>query len=167
MAMELVETIEVGAGGAASIEFTSISQSGKDLLVLLSARSDSSSIDQIAQVFFNNDTGSKYTVRELEGNGSSASTNGFANQTFGRVGKVNANTSTSNTFGSHQIYVSNYTSSTDKAFSSESVTENNASSAAQFLTTNKYTSTSGITTVTLDAFSSFLQYTTASLYIIS
>lgn len=164
MAYELIETIEVGSGGASSIEFTSIPQDGTDLLLVLSARSDSASIDRLARVFFNSDTGSNYSVVELEGTGSGAFTNSFTGQTFGRLGNVNADTSTSNTFGNLQIYVSNYTSSTDKSFSSECIAENNATTASQILTANKYTSTSAITTMSVDAFSNFLEHTTASLY---
>ena len=43
MGMQLIEHIEVGSGGAASIEFTGIDQTGQDLLLKVSSRNSADS----------------------------------------------------------------------------------------------------------------------------
>ena len=40
MGMTLIETVEVGAGGASSIQFDSIPQDGIDLVIRMSARNE-------------------------------------------------------------------------------------------------------------------------------
>ena len=71
MAMSLVSTVTVGSGGAASIQFDNIPQSGKDLFILVSMKITKASGNPDAlEVRFNGDTGSNYTTRWLEGSGS-------------------------------------------------------------------------------------------------
>lgn len=152
MAMELIETIEVGAGGAASIEFTSIPQDGVDLLCLLSGRDTSGLYSATAYPLFNgtNPSGGK----ELIGDGSNVYTS-----SIDRI-RLPASGSTANTFGSINIYISNYTNS-NFSWSIDCVTENNGTSADQSIVTQ--TATNGpLTALELDA--NFVQYSTASLY---
>ncbi len=71
--MQLIETIEVGAGGAASIEFTSIPQDGVDLLLMVSARTDRNVGADVVGAQFNSDTtAGNYSVKALGGNVSTA-----------------------------------------------------------------------------------------------
>lgn len=163
MAMELIETIEVGSGGAASIEFTSIPQDGVDLLLDFSLRKDGTFEASYAQ--FNSDTGSNYDFIRLYGNGSSAASTSGAAQTFVLIGSNSISTDTSNTFGNGQLYISNYTSTADKSVSSDSVSENNGTTAYQYLVAGKYSTSSAITSVKIvPVANSFVQYSTASLY---
>ena len=108
MAMELIETIEVGSGGASSIEFTSIPQDGVDLLLMFSGRDTSTT--ENAKITLNSDGGSNYPTVTLDGNGSSASSSGFTGTRL--RGLQGQSSYTSNTFGSVSIYISNYTSTT-------------------------------------------------------
>ena len=78
MAMTLVSTTTVPSGGAASIEFTGIAGTGKDLLLLLSARGADSEL----RLTFNSDTGANYTHRRLQGNGSTVSSSLFSGNNF-------------------------------------------------------------------------------------
>lgn len=161
MAVTLVSTVTVGSGGAASIEFNSIPQTGKDLLVLVSPRLNSGT-DPI-QLVANGST-ANFTARRIYGTGSSV----FSN-TFAAAGQMNGNETTSSTFSNHQIYVSNYAGSSNKSISVDSVAENNATGAWQELYALLWSNSSAITSFAVQPYSggSFVQHTTASLYIIS
>tara|TARA_R110000803_G_scaffold64380_1_gene125369 strand:+ start:880 stop:1380 length:501 start_codon:yes stop_codon:yes gene_type:complete len=161
MGYQLIETIEVGAGGAASIEFTGIDQTGVDLQVVLSARSSGYSV---ALCQFNNDSGSNYSYRSLRGQGVSADS--LSNTTtYGWVSYITNVGYTANTFGNAQLYLPNYTSSSAKSYSADGVNEDNATYAYQMLTAGSWTGTAAITSVKLILLSAnYLQYTTASLY---
>ena len=168
MTMTLVSTVTVGAGGAASIDFTSIPQTGTDLLVVLSTKTTEAAATDGLHARFNNDsTGTNYSVRRLIGSGSAASstsqTAGYAN-----IGNSNGNSAyTGSTFANTALYIANYTSSSNKSLSADSVTENNATSAKQQLTAGLYLSSSGITSIKfITDFGTFDQYSTASLYTI-
>lgn len=156
MAMELVAHYEVGAGGAASIEFTSIPQDGVDLLVVCSTRATDALVATNLTISFNQGS---YSGKELLGNGSSVSS---SNNLRGRMSAANA---TANTFGSNQIYISNYTASANHSLSWDGVSENNGTEASQTIVAGLHTSSSPITSLTL--LDNFVQYSTASLYKIS
>ena len=165
MAYELVETIEVGSGGAASIEFTSIPQDGVDLVLKINGRGDGSGVGRNAVIDFNN-TNAGFSRIRLAGNGSSASSNSTSN-TIGFLTKIPAAATTSSTFGNLSILISNYTSSENKSFSVDSVGENNATEADQEITANLWANTNAITSVKLNLNDNWSQYSTASLYKIS
>lgn len=169
MAYELIETIEVGAGGAASIEFTSIPQDGVDLVCVVSLRTSKASGNPDAIEFqFAGDTGGNYTTLWLEGTGSGVAT---ASTTTSRgyaehLGQHSAYTS--NTFGNTSIYVSNYTSSASKSISIDGVTENNATGSYQEIAAGLWNNSSAVTSVKIYSGGNTLQqYSTASLYKIS
>lgn len=159
MAMELIETIEVGAGGAASIEFTSIPQDGVDLLILFSIRSDYAGEIGFGRVRVNGTDGNDIFLR---GTGSAAS----SGTSTSLSANFNANTATSNTFGNGQIYISNYTASgVAKSISVNIVSENNATLARQEITAGTTTSTDAVTSLLIEDFGdTLMQYSTASLY---
>ena len=168
MAMQLIETIEVGSGGAASIEFTSIPQDGVDLVLVLSARSDQATTATSATVNFNSDTGGNYTFIRLTGDGSSATSYTAAATAIYFTYSVTGSTATSNTFGNSSLYISNYTSSSAKSISQDGVNENNSTASRQTITAQSWSGTSAISTITLATFNNnFVQYSTASLYKIS
>ena len=166
MTMTHIETVEVGAGGAASIEFTSIPQDGVDLVILLSLRDTTSDSDRSVKLTLNSDTTSSYPRLWLTGDGSIAQSGGNT-QTYLYAGQTNAATSTSNTFGNIQVYLSNYTSSSNKSASVDAVYENNATEAKQYLIADTYENSTGITSVLIDSDGNFVQYSTASLYKVS
>tara|TARA_R110001606_G_scaffold102687_1_gene225142 strand:+ start:398 stop:910 length:513 start_codon:yes stop_codon:yes gene_type:complete len=161
---QLIQTVTVGAGGAASIEFAGIDQTGVDLALLLSTRQDAFAHNQII-MRFNSDSGSNYSFVELTGSGSSASSDS-ASTTSARIKAASPGPSeTANTFGSSNVLISNYTSSSAKSISSDSVTENNATAAYQSMTANTWTGTTAITTITLTGDgANFVEHSTASLF---
>lgn len=164
MGMQLIETIEVGSGGAASIEFTSIPQDGVDLLLVASLRSQRAAIVDDSQLKLNNvGSGDPYEQIELRGNGSSAASNAASGNWF-RFHGVNGASATTDTFSSHSLLISNYTSSDVKSMSYDVVSENNASTAYQYIEAAKANVTSAVTSIQLDESSVFEQHSTISLY---
>ena len=147
---------------AASIEFTSIPQTFTDLFIMLSTRTATGGAAG-ANIEFNSDTTSgNYTAKQITGNGSTVASNTLVKSSV----DVNGSTDTANTFANGSIYIPNYTSSNQKSFSVDSVTENNATTAYTALRANKYSGTAAITSIkfTNDSAASFAQYSSASLY---
>jgi len=166
MAMELVETIEVGSGGAASIGFTSIPQDGVDLLLLLSIRSDRSADQDNIDITLNSSS-SNFSVVRLYGTGSSASSASTSSNLIAYA--ANAATSTSNTFSNTSIYISNYAASLANSISIETTQEDNATGAYSSIQAMQWNDTSAINAVGLapNLGTNWLQYSVVSLYKIS
>lgn len=157
-----IASVTVGSGGASSISFSSIPSTYTDLCLKVSLRSDASRINEDLLVSFNGSTSSR-SWKFLEGNGSSVSS---ASGTDGRFSTFNANTSTSNTFGSAELYIPNYAGSNYKSVSIDTVTENNATSAYAEIEAALWSNTAAITSIAMTlAFGTvFMQYSTATLY---
>lgn len=126
----LLERIELN-NTAASVIFDNIPQTGyTDLKLVVSARSNraASTADNI-RMQFNNDTGSVYSLRYIEGNGASASSAATSTTTSLLIAYTNAAGSTSNTFDNTEIYIPNYRSTTAKSTSTDNAVETNATTA--------------------------------------
>ena len=163
--MQLIETIEVGSGGAASIEFTSIPQDGVDLVLVFSCRTDNATVHLSTYVTFNSDTSANYDWLFLRGSGTSADSVSVSGDTKGWVGYIPGSSSTANTFGNTAVYISNYTSSAAKSFSSDNANETNAASVRMAIDASKWSGTDAISSIQLFGSSdNFVQYSTASLY---
>ena len=165
MKKTLIEHIEVGSGGAASITFMSVGDIPSeytDLVVMVSSRSSRSFTS--GSIMLNlNGSASNFTGRYLLGTGSNASSSTVTTE----VGQTSGNTATSNTFGNATIYIPNYRSSANKSISTDSVSEHNATTAYQGLYANLWSVTDPITSITLQIDSgagNFVQYSSASLY---
>jgi hypothetical protein len=146
--MKLIQTITL-TSAQASINFTSIPQTFTDLVILMSVRDARTAYLSYAFGSFNSTT-TGYTFQTLEGSGASANaaryTSGNDARTFGYI---NGNSSTASTFGNSQTYITNYTSSVNKTWSVEGVSENNASSALQALGAGVWANTGAITSISL------------------
>ena len=163
--MQLVSTVTVGAGGAASISFTGIPQiTGADLLLVVSGRASG---DRDLFIQLNGDTGANYSRRYLRGSGSAVISSSSTGSTRIEIdnGLVQG---TANTFASAQIYFPNYTSSVAKSISIDNVTENNGTEAYQLIMASAWSGTSAITSMTVfPPSATFLEHSTASLYTIT
>ena len=158
--MTLVETVTVGSGGAASIEFTNIPQTGKDLLVLCSLRTTAGS------GFFGPDVKLNSTsftnARSIQGDGSAAAS--YA----GAAISIPGTNITANTFNSMAFYISNYTSSAAKSGSLDTIAENNSTNARQEINALLWsTVTTAVTSFTIDSAGTLAQYSSVSLYLVS
>ena len=162
----LLETITVGAAGAASVTFNSIPQTGyTDLVIKVSARDTRASAYYDLGISFNGLT-TNLTGRILYGDGSGTASYNVSN---GNVAFDNSDTSTANTFSNLEYYIPNYASANYKSFSVDNVTENNATaSALALLSAGLWSSTAAITSVTFTPLSGTLkQHSTFSLYGVS
>jgi hypothetical protein len=157
--MTLISTVTVGLGGAASIDFNSISGSYTDLKLYVSCKPSTAGEGYI--LISLNGSSSNFTGRQLEGNGAAASS---ATYTVGRIGVHSG--STWGGFTNNEIYIPNYSGSTTKSLSGDSVTEQNATTSYQDLFATLWTNTAAITSISLSTAStvSFAQHSTASLY---
>jgi len=105
-------------GTATYVDFDSIPQTYTDLLIVASTRNDAGAGQQ--SIVVRNNKSAFSSARGLEGNGSAASSNSFANQ-----GSVANSTFTSNTFASSEFYLANYTNTSNHQTSSTTTNENN------------------------------------------
>lgn len=161
MAITKITTVEVGSGGAASIDFTSIPGTYTDLMVVLSTRVSTSAVAQSSSIKFNG-VSTNFLRRSLFGAGSAAYSTSASTSFFGYI---TANNATSNTFANASIYIPNYAGSTTKSWSADVVTENNGTEAYQLINAGIWFETSAITSVSLVPDSgTWLEYSSATLY---
>jgi hypothetical protein len=147
---KLIASSTVGSGGAASIDFTSIPATYTDLLVKASSREESQS-NLYLYLRINGVTSSSYTVRALRGSGSARLSYVAPDNKF-ISGMQNMTSETANTFGNYEIYFPNYTNtSNNKSFFSDSVSENNASTAYTAITAGLFSNTSAISSLSFFA----------------
>ena len=167
----LISSVTVGAGGASSIEFTSIPATYTDLLVLTSCRSNRTGDNNDAiKIQFNGDTGNNYSIRYLfTSDGATTGSGSSSSISFGVGGFATATNATSNTFGNSSCYIPNYAGSNQKSFSTDEVIENNATASTLRLEANLWTGTAAISSIKLapNVGTLFNQYSTAYLYGIS
>jgi hypothetical protein len=148
MTMTLVESKTL-ATAAAQIEFTSIPQDATDLYLSISTRTTSNiSGEQWAfgEFGFNADgQGVNQSARFLFGNNSSSGSFSVPTRFYS-----SSSASTSNTFGSSSLYITNYTGSTQKSLSVDSVSEDNSVNGGFLLIcAGLWTGTAAITTIKL------------------
>lgn len=158
----LIASSTVGAGGAPSIDFTSIPSTYTDLCIKTSLRSARASTWDNLQVKINNST-ANMTDRYISGNGSSAASGSLS---VFYVGDIPATSATSSTFANQEIYFPNYAGSTNKSASSDSAAETNATTAYLYLNAHLWSQTTAINQITLFTgnLENFVQYSTAYLY---
>jgi hypothetical protein len=158
----LIASSTVGSGGASNITFSSIPSTYTDLCIKASIRTAYSDQYDGLTFTFNGST-ANFTTKQLYGTGSTAASNSSSSN-GGPL--INANTSTSSTFGNAEIYIPNYTGSNNKSVSSDGVTENNATQAFGGIIATLWSQSAAITSITLGSAnaSNYLQHSTAYLY---
>ena len=165
----LIASSTVGSTAVSSITFSSIPQTYTDLLVKISMRNDTGTSYNNVYVSFNGTpSGTSYSDKSIYTIGTSSGSLGHssANQLWLAASPSTGNTS--NTFSNGEFYVPNYTGSSNKSISSDSVTEANSAGNGVIynnLMSGLWANTSAITSIVLtsDA-SSFMQYSSAYLY---
>jgi len=156
----LIASSTVGGGGAANVDLTSIPATYTDLVLVFSARSVRAVTVEGIYLYFNNDTtNGNYAYKRLQGTGSTAASDSSILVEPGA-------SATASTFGNASVYVPNYLGSTQKSFSADAVTENNATGAEAVLIAGKWSGTSAITSIKLvpESANNFAQYSTFYLY---
>lgn len=167
MAITLIAHTEVGSGGAANIEFTSIPSTYDDLLVVTSLRiSQAGYVFSNSDITFNSNTSNIYSETYLQSLNTSISSGRVTNQNR-LFGVESGPASTASTFSSVQMYIPNYKNTAYyKVAILDGVHENNsATSCYLFLSGQLFRSTSAVSSIKIAAsISSFVQYSQATLY---
>jgi hypothetical protein len=161
-----IQTVTVGSGGAATIDFTSIPQTYTDLKLVMSLRSTRATyVDDDFQININGLT-TNQTTRYLQGSGAGSAGSFTGTRWSGLIPADGA--ATASVFGSAELYIPNYTSANNKSSSIDSVHETNGTTAYQRLHANLWSQTDAITRLTIVcADGNFKQYSTATLYGVS
>ncbi len=151
------------SGSVSSISFTSIPSTYTDLVLKLSLRSDYASTQSRSKLQINSST-TGYTTKLVYGDGGSASS--ASSTDYITYFYSTGSSATATTFANSEIYLSNYAGSNNKSTSSDSVTENNATTAYATLAAGLLSNTAAISSLTItDANGgNFVQYSTAYLY---
>ena len=159
----LISSVTVGAGGASSIDFTSIPATYTDLKLVASIRN----VSYRQTIIKFNNSSANFTLKMLLGNGASAVSYDQAAFGYNMTGYVPLDgTDTANTFGSWELYLPNYTSSNYKSGSFDVVSENNGTTAYANMEAGLWSQTAAINQLTILPYGSvnFVQYSTAYLY---
>jgi hypothetical protein len=143
---EAIATVEVGSGGAANIEFTSIPGTYTDLVVY-------SFVFEIPLAVIDtlyNSTAAPliYSDRYLYGTGTMQSV-AIVLDSIEMIGMTKSDLAQQITFGNAIIYIPNYTSSNNKSISVDSVNENNDTEAYAMLTAGLWSNSAAITSIKL------------------
>lgn len=159
---ELISTITISSGGATTIDFTSIPQGYTDVELFLSARTtDTGAQWAPVQVALNGSTAG-LTEKYLDGYGTGNASAGGNSVEMWACGSP----ATANTFGNSKMLIANYAGSEYKGMSIDNVSESNQNASIVLLTVAQWANTAAVSRITLTAgnSSSFVQYSTASLY---
>jgi hypothetical protein len=168
----LIQSATVGSGGASSIDFTSIPATYTDIKIALSLRTTETGARSDFYWTINGDTSAVYSILRVfgyDGNNTASGKNLNAIPANAAGLATSGNTATSNTFGSIEMYMPNYTASVAKSNSIEWTAENNSSTNFILgLNANLWNSTSAITSISFYVNSgNWVQYSSAYLYGIS
>ena len=143
--IQIGSTVTVGAGGAASIDFSSIPSTYTDLLLVISARSAYAAQYNFCALTFNG-SATGYSARYISGIGTTVSSSTGYTDKF-RI-DAPAASNTASTFGSTQIYIPNYAGSTNKSVSMDWVYESNSTSNNEMqLQAGLWSNTAAITSI--------------------
>ena len=160
---ELISSNVLGST-ASSVTFSSIPSTYKDLVLRCSIR-DTQSAQFVSAFLQVNSITSGYSYTYLRGNSASVASNYDTAQSKFFVSNNNANTSTSSTYASLEIYIPNYNSSSNRIISSNNVCEDNSSSPVyQLILAGLLQSTAAVTSLTVLANTSFATNSSFYLY---
>lgn len=157
----------VGAGGVASVTFSSIPSTYTDLVVKVSARSTSGAAFAGLVIAFNGSS-ANYTLKWLGDAGGGAVS--YSQGTFGynHLFYIPGSAATASTFGNGEVYIPNYASSSyNKSLSADGANENNTAAIYQGISAGLWSSTAAINSLAFSTGGNLDQYSTFTLYGIS
>jgi hypothetical protein len=118
-------------------------------------------------IAFNSDTATNYSDTYLTTNNGTSGTSGRdTNGTIGYVGLTDGNNATANTFGNFELYISNYTASANKPYSSTTSLENNTANQgyANWVLAGLWRNTAAITSITMTTDGAIYPWLSASSF---
>lgn len=116
---------------AVSVVFSSIPQTYSHLIVRFSARGTESNFTTSIKINLNNNTGTVNSYTNLTATGTTVSTNRTSGFPYVTAGTMPSASNTANTFGSCEILIPNYTSSTNKSLGVLAVSEGNTTTSGR------------------------------------
>jgi hypothetical protein len=166
MATYTLISSNVLSSSAASVTFSSIPTTYTDLVVRASARNTDTNYSWF-NIQYNGDATGNYSVTQLRGDAStatSARTSNTSSQVYNFISTVS---NTASTFGSSEIYIPNYLSTTTKPSSSFSVQESDSASTNVNIgaIANLWRGTTAISSITLTSASGESFVATSSFYL--
>ena len=169
--LTLISSQTLGSS-TASVTFSSIPTSYNDLKLVASARGDATGNSIGINTKLNSDTATNYSYTDIYAiQGVSLSSARASSQTGDSELISDGASSTASVFGVFEMYFPNYNSTGSKPYSSISIQENNVvntGSNAFYVGAHLYRGASGITSITLTAYSTYLcnfvQYSNFYLY---
>lgn len=164
MITDLIASTTVGAGGTSTIEFTSIPGTYTDLVILLSARTTTTS--DVPRFRMNNYVSEIYKGQTLYSNGATVTAFTDGSNTFHNIGTIPGTSWSANSFGNVLIQVPNYAGTSQaKTIRSMAISKDSGANIEQRLNGTGFASfTAAVTSVQIYSTNTFAQYTTAYLY---
>ncbi len=166
MTMSLIASVKVSLadGNNGGVTFSSIPQSGTDLLVMISGRSNDTTTSPMYLEIQGSTTG--YSYRSLVGTGSAVSSN---TGTSAYIGNLVPSSYNSGNFSNTSVYIPKYSGAQNKTWSSTSVQENNAQASNQLFIAGQWSINAQIYTLRIYPGGStlFANNSTISLYMIT
>ena len=167
-AYDSIATVTVGAGGAASITFSSIPATYTHLQLRATMRtSDTGSYAADIVIQFNSDTGTNYSNHILYGNGSSAGSGGASSQSKNYTIFTSTAIAGSSFFGAAVVDVLDYANTNKyKTIRSLSGADYNNTNGQVRFGSSVWLNTNAINTITLTDYvrTNFAQYSSFALY---
>lgn len=163
---ESIATTTVGAGGQATITFSSIPSTYKHLQVRYMARTNRAATQDFLLTRFNSDTGSNYSYHQLAGDGSAAGSSAGATQTSMQSGMTAGGSTTASIFGAGVIDILDY-GDTNKYKTLRTLDGMDRNGAGQVeMYSGNWRSTSAVSTITITSYGSanFVEYSSFALY---
>lgn len=171
-ALNKIDEVVVGAGGAATIPFSSIDQGFRALRLIVTARSDVAALNTGLEIHFNGDTGANYDTElgSFSGNSVFASFQALA-ATQGEIASISGASSPSGLANACDCLIYDYARTVwHKMWTSSNVHKRDHASGDLFALpyVGSWRSTSAITSILLfPASGNFVEGSVASLYGIS
>jgi hypothetical protein len=165
--MTKLASYTVPSGGVAAYTFSNIPQTYTDLVLKVSLRCAVSGTFNAVYLQVNGDSSASYSHQRFWGYGGVGSV-WTTDATLINLGWTSGNTATSGAFGVGELYFNNYTSNFFKGITSEMFSENNhATEVVTLIGNGFYNKTAPITSITVTGETSFMQYSTFTLYGVS
>jgi hypothetical protein len=166
--MKLIATTTLSSS-ATNVEFTSIPGTYTDLLVTISARADRADVADVMGIRINGDnTNGNYTNRSIVGDGGNGVVSNYISSSNLElwIAHFSAANTTASTFGNAQVYFSNYSGNTNKSFSAQGASENNAAAGYNDMKAGLWSNTNAITSLKFICLfgTNMVSGTTLSLY---
>lgn len=162
----LISSVTVGAGGSASIDFTSIPSTYTDLKLVYSLRNNRTDGNSGYGYITLNSSTASFTVRGFYDTGNGGIATDITTSNYFAYG-INTDLLTASIFSNGELYICNYAGSTNKPWYSDNAGESaEATNPFREIHAGVWANSAAITSISLTTQSTkvFKQYSTAYLY---